>query len=699
MQVNSQKTCFALGAIVLAALAACGGGGGGGGGDTAAVTPASAQLTGTAATGSALANAPVAISNLAGTSPCTETAITTTALGSYTCTLKSGETAPFFIVVTDPSGNTAPLVSIATTTPAAGTPLLVNATPLTTAIVAQLNGGDALGVVSNKSLYVAQTFADAKANVIAQIRSVVAAIDPTLTNYDPFTTSITAATAGSTGNTADQVLDVIKITRTASGAPALSTISNPTPIAIATASTTGAVVDAPAPGVADLAQGAQLAAKAFNDCYALPVAQRVTLDVQQSITSVAAACQNIVTQAGTPSGAPAFKSSGYTANQSFYSYLTSSLMTGAKFSVPEIMVFYAQDATHPRDRAVINIRYIDNTGNPGNYITVAQNFPGSSSATRPSNWWITGNQWNYDVGIKTNVRRVQEINTANSSRFQNGLDIYINGADGTGGSNAPNSGLYDSARVTGTGLPTLGLWYARSSVSGQFTLSTVRNGSNTPPSLASLQSTPVCSSCSTFWLSRTSGITGTGAATLAANPSAQPHASQWGSVADGSYNGSNAAQRPLKGGIYTFELFKNGVAGPVETRTLLTDVVPATQAVNLQWNDIGSNTANALDIANTTLNSTQTALKVDWTLNPSAEQIRYIWVSQTDGGYDNATPIALGATSVVATPRASTGTTTFTALAGTPSLSTAPFSGYREIGFNYRMLDGSTKHAVYTYYP
>ena len=699
MQAYQRFFNFSMGAAALALLAACGGGGGGSStaGGTTSSTASSAQLSGTAATGSALANALVTVSDTAGNSPCVEASITTSGLGTFTCTLKAGETAPFFIVVTDPSGNAAPLVSIATSTPAAGTPLQVNATPLTTAIVAQLNGGDALGVVNNKTLYTAAAFAAVKANVVAQIQSIVTTIDPTLTNYDPFTTSITAATPGNTGNTADQVLDVIKITRTASGAPALATISDPTPVAIATAATTGSSVPAPSTSVADLSHAAQIMAQAFTACYALPVSQRVTLDANQTITAVSATCQATVTQAGTPAGAPDFKGNGYPFALSFYNQLTSNLMTGAVFSVPEIMAFYPLDNSHARDRAVLNFRYLDNQGNPGNFTTVAQNFPGSSTVARASNWWLTGNQWNYDLAIKTNVRRVQDLNTAYASHFQNGLDIYINGADGTGGSNAPNSSLYDSVKVSGPGLPTLGLWYARSSVSGQFSISTLRTA--TAPSLSALQASFVCGACSTFWMSRTSGISGAPALALAANPTTAPSTSQWAAGTDGSYNGSaNLASRPSKGFVYTFDLYKNGVAVATETRTLLTDLVPATQAVNLPWNGIGSNTGNALDIANTTLNGQRTSLALDWTQNPSAEQIKSVWVSQTDGGYDNATKIVQGATSVIATPYTSTGTTTFTALAGTVSLNAAPYSGFREIGFGYRMLDGSTKSAVYTYY-
>jgi hypothetical protein len=635
----------------------------------------------------------VVISDTAGTSPCVETSITTSQLGSYTCTLKSGETAPFFIVVTDPTGNSTPLVSIATSTPQAGTPLLVNATPLTTAIVAQLNGGDALGVVNKKSLYDSATFELAKANVIAQIQTVVTAIDPKLSHYDPFTTSITAASAGSTGNTADQVLDVIKITKTASGALALATISDPTPIAVATATTQGSTVAAPSTSVSDLSQAAQVAAQGFNACFAQPVSQRVTKDTNGNITAVSALCQAIVTSDNVPAGAAAFKSNGYNAIQTFYSYLNSDLMTGAKFSVPEIMAFYpGATATNTRDKAVINIRFLDNTGNPGNLLTVAQNFPNSSTTSRPSNWWITGNQWNYDVSVKTNVRRMQDFFPGNPSRFQNGLDIYINGSSG-----APNSSTYDSARVTGDGLPSTGIWYVRSAVSGQFAITTARSA--TPQASAALSQSMVCADCSSFWMSRTKAVTGTDASVLAANPSSAPNSFQWGSATDGSYNGISGV-RPTKGKVYIVEIYNNGTLVATEKRTLLTDLVAADQAIHMQWNAAGPKILSALDPLNTALNGVQNSLPIDWIQNTSAEPIKYVWVSQTNGGYDNGTGIPPGATSLIATPYTGNSTTTqFTGLTSTLSYNVAPFGGYREIGLNYRMLDGSSKNAVYTYFP
>lgn len=698
---------MASGLYRLSALAACIGvaflGGCGGDGGTAAtpVTPvvpvATAQITGTAATGAALGNAAVAISNTAGSAPCVEAPITTTALGSYTCTLKTGEAAPFFIVVTDPSGNNPPMVSIATTTPAAGTPLTVNVTPLTTAIVAQLNGGDALGVVADKTKYVAASLAAIQANVLAQIAPVLAAIGMPA-GYDPFTTSITAATADQTGNTADQVLDVLKITRTATNALALSTLADPTPVVLATATATGAPVAAPVTNVADLAKAMQLIALSWTQCYALPVAQRVTM-VNGDITGVAAACSSAVTEADKPSGAVAFKHNGYSYSSWFYRLLSSEGMTGAKFGVPEIMAFYPADATHARDRANINIKYLDNAGNPGNQITLVRRFAGSSTTARPSEWWIGGNQWDVDLSIKTDIRRTENFAPNTRSNFRNGLSIYIDAR-----STAPNASAFDTVRVTGPGLPDDGLWYYRATNSSQFTLSTLRSA-EPEPDISYLE--PVCTGCSSFWMSRTQGVSGSDATTYRPNPRYQASNSdldnnnsfQWASYygIDGSYNGdAGSGTRPTKGAVYTFNLYNGTNLYKTETRTLLSDLVDATQGVNMQWHGIGAATRAALDPTNANLNGAQTSLLVDWTVNPVAEQVRNLWVSQTDGGYDNTTAFAPGSSSVNATPLAGT---TFTQLSGPFMVDGAPYSGYREVGLAYRILDGSNKQAVYTYRP
>jgi hypothetical protein len=179
--MRMQKSCArysVLSAVAAAAavvMAGCFGGGSDD--DDDPPTAAAPVVEGTVAVGAAVANANVAITNAAGQSVCEQATIVTAATGAYSCTLVSGQSAPFIVVVTDPSGGVDPLVSIATTTPAAGESLVVNATPLTTAIVAQLSPDDsALSVVANPALIDAAKLATIKTNVLAQLAAVTAAV-------------------------------------------------------------------------------------------------------------------------------------------------------------------------------------------------------------------------------------------------------------------------------------------------------------------------------------------------------------------------------------------------------------------------------------------------------------------------------------------------------------------------------------------
>lgn len=695
MKITLKKLSIVLASAGVLTIYGCGGGGGG----TAAVTPA-AQITGTAATGAALANAPVTITNSAGVSPCVETSISTTALGSYTCTLKTGQTAPFFIVVNDPAGQQAPLVSIATTTPAAGTPLTVNATPLTTAIIAQLNNGNALGVVANGTFNAAD-LATVTASVLAQLKPVLDSINAPA-GYNPFTTSITAATSANTGNTADQVLDIVKIGTDNAGQPAFSTVTDPTPVTMATKTTAGSTVAIPLAGASDLSNAAQIAAQAFTNCFALPTAQRVLAAVTTTlasnggpeVTNAASQCQNMVANGsnvivGSTVTTTNFLQNGYTGGQFFYSYLTSDTMTGAKFSVPEIMAFYPAvpnsiNLPEQKDRAILNIRFLDNAGNPGNVIVQAANIAGSSSTTHPTNWWLVGNQHPADVGVKLQIRRVEQRNPANTSTFstfQTGVSFNIN-AKGPGSVVGGQS--MSMARVTGPGLPTNGLVYIAPS-----TLAVGQSNMDLGNKTGSLSVGSRCGNpngttynCPNLWLARTTGITGAGASTLASNP-VDTNATTF-KVWTQPNDGSNAALF-VKGAQYQFELFYGTNTTPTYTfkKTLLSDLVQATQAVNLPWNTLGTNSVAALDPTNSLASQQTNTLLMDWVQNPAAQQIGDIEaVIDSSGSYSPGLAVNRGVTSAILTNA--------TVPAFTSSTS-------RTLLFGYRMLDGSKKTAVYTY--
>jgi hypothetical protein len=700
MRIEFGKLVLAFASAALMATG-CGGGGGASSNTSSTNPPAvvvASRLVGTAATGAALANAAVAITDSTGTSPCEESTITTSALGSYTCTLKAGKTAPFFVVVTDPTGNTPPLVSVSTVTPAAGAALTINATPLTTAILAQLaSDGNPLSLVSSNTVDAAALQA-VTANVVAQLSSVLTSIGAPA-GYDPFTTSITAATADGTGNTADMVLDVIKVvTDPVTGQLALTTVDNPTPVLLATATAAGSTVTALDPAVSTLSQAAQIAAKKFQECFALPTSQRVlsedtTLtqaDGGPEVNAVGPACEDFVSDPTNASGID-YLHNGYYAGQQFYGILTSDNMTGAQFSVPEITAFYPKDSTAVApapaayDRAVLNIKYVDADGNPGNVITVAARIPGSSSTARPTEWWLVGNQQGVDVAVKLNIRRVEQVNPAGTtttvakfSTFQTGIQFIVNSKGP--GSSIP-AGTLTLARISGPGLPGngvpgTGLVYKASSQTAQSSMDLFnKSGSLTMGSQCGNGTT---FNCPNLWLARTAGITGADATTVATNPAGL----LWAQPADGIVPTSF-----VKGAKYKIELFYGANTGPtadiVITKTLLSDLVQATQAVNLPWHTLGSQSVAALDPAGA-LAGTQTALPLDWAHNLSAQQVggAQAVVNTTSGSFGPSKFVPKGATSVVLDNQTVPAFTTTT---------------NRTILFGYRMLDSSSKTAVYTF--
>ena len=407
---------------------------------TPAPPPAGPALViGTAAVGAALSNANVAVTDSAGANVCAESQVVTTATGTFTCTLLTGKTAPFLVVVTDPLGAYPPMVSVALTTPAAGTSLVSNATPLTTAIVAQLApGGDPLALVTNPSLIDAATLSAITAKVMSQLAPVLTALGAP-SNYDPFSTQLIASTSSQTGNTADNIIETLRFS-TANGVPVVSTIDNPGgAVPIASATTTTALA-APSPTVVSLAEALKLLSGALNRCFALPVASRV-LAVDSSIplssggpavTDVAPECGDIVH--------PNYRHNGYSGGQRFYALLRDQNMVGAQFSLPEVMVFVEDGTAADEDRAVLNIRIVDANGaahKPDRSCAqIARNRkdepPDRLVAVRQS----AGRRCVCPVVVRRNEQFAPNPGTspfanASASRFEVGINVFVN-KDGPG---------------------------------------------------------------------------------------------------------------------------------------------------------------------------------------------------------------------------------------------------------------------------
>src|SRR5689334_18910701 len=143
MHFQRKASTLVVGALA-ALVAACGGGGGGGSVATTAPPPppppqASLQVSGTAAVGAALANAPVQAKCATGSGTAT-----TAADGSYSISIVGGALPCLVKVTGSADGETVTLHSVADsgTTNAADavTSAKANATPLTELIITQLTG-------------------------------------------------------------------------------------------------------------------------------------------------------------------------------------------------------------------------------------------------------------------------------------------------------------------------------------------------------------------------------------------------------------------------------------------------------------------------------------------------------------------------------------------------------------------------------
>lgn len=691
--------------LIAAVLAACGGG------DSSTPAPAqgAAQIVrGTAATGAALANASVTVTDSGGTNVCSEASIVTSGIGAYACTLISGKTAPFIVVVTDPSGSHLPLVSVTTVTPTAGTPLVVNASTLTTAIIGQLVGGDPLGVKASPTLINATKLDALKAKVLAQLADFLSTIGAP-PGYDPFTTPIIAATSSVSGNTADQVIDLLRIT-TVAGVTTVATVDNPgAAVALADTSTTAATkLAAPSTTVASLADAVRLLAPALNKCFGVTSAQRaLTTDTTvaannggPTVTATAAECQDITH--------PSYLNNGYSAGQAFFGLLTDPNMDGAVFSPPEIMLFLPATAPSLADRAVINVRFTDKNGVAGNVITVAQKFAGSAATSgRPTDWYVYGNQQSVDSVVRPFVRRSEQFApnpgtapfaNAGASRYESGIDIFVN-KDG------PHSSGMRAARVKGPGLPPAGLVYTRPDASictDQNWLNIRRKDGLTDTTSA----TAAADVGNIFRLQRTIGLTGTDATNVRPNPNASntnttafiswAHPLDYGANVNAtSYIDFTALKAST---VYQFEIFYDGETTPRYTfnKTMLAPVIPAVNAGGLPWIALTAATLGYLDPANT-LGGPVASMSLGWTANPAAETIRSAGVySFGNGSSVNQGQIGVprGATSAVGNaPGIAAGCAAGTAFRAL----TTDGSSNRTIQLRYRVLDGSYKDGTWRY--
>lgn len=676
------KYWMGIGSISIALLvSACGGGSSSG---SAGNASSPSHLGGTVATGSAVAGALVTIRNASNQNACVESSIVSNQLGVFDCTLNANAVAPLFIVVTDPTGIAPPLASIATSI-GSGSSITANATPLTTAIIAQMNGGalpaDISGIIAS---YDATKLSAIKTNVKTQLDTLLAAIGLGNT-FDVFSTTIQAATSTQVGNLSDFVLDIVKVVKDAAGNLALATIYDQTPTTLATENSAGSPLPAPSVDVSSLSGFLQELSLGFTNCFALPLSQRVTLNGGGSITSLHTTCRS--NGSSLSGNVPDFLQDGKWFGRYFYEVLTDSSdrWLNAKVPVPQILAYEPASGPTPA-QAFINLVVSDTTGlMPRNYILTARQIPGSSTVSHPSDWWLVGNQNNFFHSISPRIERFEFVGPHAGGNYQNGLEIRISANPGS-----PNYAAIDAAHVTGPGLPSLGLWYFKSNTSSVAYEMAMERTSTFPSSF-----TPVCNGCFIYNMSRTLGLSGGQETQYRSNNGSSSNWSH-GYATEGSYDGYSGT-RPKAGDVYTLNFYTaSGSLVATEYDRLFADLTDAVVASKLPWYEASQSVYDALDPSNPNYNGAISSLPLSWNENFAAEPIKNIWASQTDGQYGNGFPATAKGTSMTIYPISNS---TISSTSGAYSPNGTPITGYREIGVGYRTIDGTTKAAHYYYDP
>lgn len=676
-----------IGAVL--ALAACGGSDGGGGGEQPPA--ARAVVYGTVATGEALANAEVRVTDRTGAAACTEDPLRADLTGAFACELKSGISAPLALVATDPAGLRDPLVSLATALPAAGQDATVNISPLTTAIVAQIAPNrDPLALALDSAALAAvdpDALAAVRANVVQQLAEVLPTLGLDPATFDPISTPF----VGGSNVGGDGLLDQVRVTFE-NGAPVLSNVLSPDEPPVPMAGVAEAPPVPPATVVDFSMTELDILQTAFERCFAVPSTARAD----------SADCDGILVDDADAAltGGATYLNSGFNGTQSFGALIASADMDGARFNRPELMRYMADSSG---DEAVVNLRFADKNGVGDNRILVVKKFAGTATTQRNSDWWLYGNQRTVSAYVRASIRKQEQFlpeefrqqYDTGASRFQTGLEIYV------ARSGAPGQSLANLryARVKGPGLPTAGLVLADPGGLPQGWMAIHNTGGNIPSGVEFS-----AGSNNIFYLQRSMDIVGPGAFTLRNMPlsgAAAPGYNNWAHPA--MYGEAPSADwqfdlgRAPAWSKYDFELFTAVDADPGTPTTptpamsfsarMPTPVVPAAYAATQQWHDQPAGTralvTNGAPAAST--------LNLQWLINPYAQRVDSVNVYTFDSDGNKT----VNSASIVVSKGASSQEAA--AVGGTfPALTTAHRVS-RSLQWRYRMLDGSYKDQMLTF--
>ena len=486
---------LAIAAGLAASIAACGGGSSSSSDPTAAAptpaptpvpAPAPTTLNGVVATGASLAGATVTVID-ASTTTTDPAPVIAGADGSYTVNV-DGLTAPFIVKASGTlDGEPTNLVAVVPSV-AANAGNTANVTSLTNAIAALIAPAGDISALSTPatlaSSVTAQKVTDASALIVNTLKT-----DPSIasvlgTSFNPLTTPFAADGSG-----IDSVLDKLAVESSASGvsitnlAAASSRTGVPASVTLTAAQTASpaTVPTLPASLAATLLPtAAELAAlaKKLQDCLALPLSQRVTLDAKGDVTAVSATCNYA------PSD---WKSTGRNWAQQVGQFtLTLDQLTGAK--VGKASTALVLSALGVTDAKTFKHPYC----NTAECVVIRIPLTTASNQTIQSDWMLAkvsgawnyvGNQTPYTMGVSNRMARYVEMNTVTAAanptvyRFQNRIESQLRVSfDPSSPGGASN---IRAVRWTGPGLPAAGIVTFRSQACGtddRFAI-TYQNGS------------------------------------------------------------------------------------------------------------------------------------------------------------------------------------------------------------------------------
>jgi hypothetical protein len=425
---------FSAGAVSV--LAACGGGSSGPA--PAPPPPASVTLTGTAATGAALVGGSLRVIDRAGASRTLSAPIGND--GTYSLDV-TGLVPPLLVVAEGPIGeSTGQLFALEPTGAASGS-LVVNVTPLTTAVTALVAPGIDPRALTQPSQLAAVTPAQVNQAVGALNTSLAAtypAAGVTAAGFNPMSVPFAVSQAGQ-----DRLLDALRVELAAQGV----IVTNATlPLSATGVPQTGAVVTLTPANLAAppaLSAGAGAISLDFlgtlreplDNCFAVAAAQRAT----------SATCTSLFDNG--------YLADGATASQRWLNADTA--LDGARFARPELL-YVQTDASDGSPLPVVRFSWTQSNGQTGSRIEVLKNL-GTPAAPQ---WRLRGNQRDIDVLLEPRLARNLERNAAfNGNLYLTQLRVLVN-------LNGPRGNEIARARIRGPGLPAAGVMYARSSACG-----------------------------------------------------------------------------------------------------------------------------------------------------------------------------------------------------------------------------------------